>query len=68
MSMLFVNEQGTDIAVEIMEYIGKNKVRVRSRVGFPFGANLSIPGTVVQRVMKNEKVVNRDQVKVIRNG
>lgn len=60
---LFVDEQGVDIEVEILEYINQDSVKVRSKVGWPFGGDGQFER--IELTTQNEKVVKKDQVKVI---
>jgi len=65
MIMLFVDEQGTDIPVVIVEQIDEHKVKVKSKIGHPFGC-VPVPGKIVHRCTKNFKIVERDEIKELR--
>jgi hypothetical protein len=60
---LFVDEQGVDIPVEIVQYLDSEHVRVRSKIGSPFGCDTSL--NFLQACTEPEKTVKMSDVKVI---
>lgn len=67
--MIYIEQDNTDIPVEILEYIGKENVRVRAIIGWPFGADTpTARNRLIGRRSQNVIVVGRDKIKMVQDG
>lgn len=63
MNKLYVDEQGVDIEVDIVEFINQDQVKVRSKIGWPFGGDGQYQR--IELTTQNEKIIPKDQVKIL---
>lgn len=66
MPIAYVNEEGTDIEVEVIEFMGKDRARVVAVAGHPFGKKIrSNKSRLLERCTSNTKVVNKAEIRVV---
>ena len=60
--MAYIEYDGTDLEVEVVEKVNGNEIKVRAKVGYPFGERMD--GKMVRRCFKNEIIIDKNQLRV----
>ena len=58
MTMLYIDQDGADIPVEIVEYIGTDQARVQAITGWPFGPDAPTKRRLISRRHQNQVIVH----------